>query len=152
MKIKRNLRDVYSLHTNAYNNVMLVHFAQRSWIPLSNRCFALLSVWTENERWKCAWKGQKHKKKNGEKRRSSKIKSVDNFKTNPTKLVISWRMLRLISFFISFYFFSLARAYRLANKKTYVFLYGIIGCVFSATYAYFNGTITTLEKRYKIPR
>lgn len=33
----------------------------------------------------------------------------------------------------------------------YVFLYGIIGCVFSATYAYFNGTITTLEKRYKIP-
>jgi hypothetical protein len=26
-----------------------------------------------------------------------------------------------------------------------------VGCVFSATYAYFNGTITTLEKRYKIP-
>lgn len=31
-----------------------------------------------------------------------------------------------------------------------MFLYGIIGCVFSATYAYFNGTITTLEKRYHI--
>lgn len=30
-------------------------------------------------------------------------------------------------------------------------MYGIVGCVFSATYAYFNGTITTLEKRYKIP-
>lgn len=39
---------------------------------------------------------------------------------------------------------------RLANKKVYVFLYGVIGCVFSATYAYFNGTITTLEKRYHI--
>lgn len=40
---------------------------------------------------------------------------------------------------------------RFANKKAYVFLYGVVGCVFSATYAYFNGTITTLEKRYKIP-
>lgn len=40
---------------------------------------------------------------------------------------------------------------RFANKKVYVFLYGLIGCIFSATYAYFNGIITTLEKRYKIP-
>ncbi|XP_058461062.1 solute carrier organic anion transporter family member 74D-like [Malaya genurostris] len=40
---------------------------------------------------------------------------------------------------------------RFANKKAYVFLYGVVGCIFSATYAYFNGTITTLEKRYKIP-
>uniref|UniRef100_A0AAG5DEJ1 Solute carrier organic anion transporter family member n=1 Tax=Anopheles atroparvus TaxID=41427 RepID=A0AAG5DEJ1_ANOAO len=40
---------------------------------------------------------------------------------------------------------------RFANKKVYVFMYGVVGCVFSATYAYFNGTITTLEKRYKIP-
>lgn len=40
---------------------------------------------------------------------------------------------------------------RLANKKAYVFLYGILGCIFSASYAYFNGTITTIEKRFKIP-
>ncbi|XP_019868360.1 solute carrier organic anion transporter family member 74D [Aethina tumida] len=40
---------------------------------------------------------------------------------------------------------------RFANKKAYVCLYGIIGCIFSAAYAYFNGTITTLEKRFKIP-
>lgn len=40
---------------------------------------------------------------------------------------------------------------KLANKKTYVVLYGLLGCVFSACYAYFNGTITTLEKRFKIP-
>ncbi|XP_967848.2 solute carrier organic anion transporter family member 74D [Tribolium castaneum] len=40
---------------------------------------------------------------------------------------------------------------RFANKKAYVFLYGLLGCVFSAAYAYFNGTITTLEKRFKIP-
>ncbi|XP_050093605.1 solute carrier organic anion transporter family member 74D-like [Anopheles aquasalis] len=40
---------------------------------------------------------------------------------------------------------------RFANKKVYVFMYGVVGCIFSATYAYFNGTITTLEKRYKIP-
>lgn len=26
-----------------------------------------------------------------------------------------------------------------------------MGCIISATYAYFNGTITTIEKRYKIP-
>lgn len=26
-----------------------------------------------------------------------------------------------------------------------------MGCVFSATYAYFNGTLTTMEKRFKIP-
>lgn len=29
--------------------------------------------------------------------------------------------------------------------------YGIVGSIFAATYAYFNGTITTIEKRYKIP-
>lgn len=40
---------------------------------------------------------------------------------------------------------------RFANKKAYVILYGLLGCLFSATYAYFNGTITTLEKRFKIP-
>lgn len=40
---------------------------------------------------------------------------------------------------------------RFANKKVYVFLYGVLGCMFSASYAYFNGTITTIEKRFKIP-
>lgn len=39
----------------------------------------------------------------------------------------------------------------MANKKMYVLLFGITGCIYSATYAYFNATITTLEKRYKIP-
>ncbi|CAG9855221.1 unnamed protein product [Phyllotreta striolata] len=39
---------------------------------------------------------------------------------------------------------------KFANKKAYVLLYGILGCVFSAAYAYFNGTITTMEKRFKI--
>lgn len=41
--------------------------------------------------------------------------------------------------------------FRFANKKAYVFLYGIVGCIFAATFAYFNGTITTIEKRFKIP-
>ncbi|XP_014246660.1 solute carrier organic anion transporter family member 5A1 isoform X2 [Cimex lectularius] len=40
---------------------------------------------------------------------------------------------------------------RFANKKAYVFLYGLLGCVLSAAYSYFNGTITTLEKRFRIP-
>ncbi|CAG9800804.1 unnamed protein product [Chironomus riparius] len=40
---------------------------------------------------------------------------------------------------------------KLANKKMYVILYGIAGSVFSATYSYFTATITTIEKRYKIP-
>lgn len=40
---------------------------------------------------------------------------------------------------------------RFANQTTYVILYGLVGCVFSMTYAYFNGTLTTLEKRFKIP-
>lgn len=37
------------------------------------------------------------------------------------------------------------------TKKPLSFVYGIVGCVFSATYAYFNGTLTTMEKRFKIP-
>ncbi|XP_051170811.1 solute carrier organic anion transporter family member 74D [Leptopilina boulardi] len=40
---------------------------------------------------------------------------------------------------------------KFANKKAYVFLYGVLGCIFGASYAYFNGTITTIEKRFKIP-
>lgn len=30
-------------------------------------------------------------------------------------------------------------------------MFGVVGCLLSATNAYFKGTITTLEKRYKIP-
>lgn len=40
---------------------------------------------------------------------------------------------------------------RFANKKAYVLLYGLSGCIYCALFAYFNATITTLEKRYKIP-
>ncbi|XP_005176681.1 solute carrier organic anion transporter family member 74D [Musca domestica] len=40
---------------------------------------------------------------------------------------------------------------RFANQTSYVILYGLVGCIFSMTYAYFNGTITTIEKRFKIP-
>uniref|UniRef100_A0A1A9UYM4 Solute carrier organic anion transporter family member n=1 Tax=Glossina austeni TaxID=7395 RepID=A0A1A9UYM4_GLOAU len=40
---------------------------------------------------------------------------------------------------------------RFANQTSYVILYGLVGCVFSMTYSYFNGTITTIEKRFKIP-
>ncbi|XP_037950487.1 solute carrier organic anion transporter family member 74D-like [Teleopsis dalmanni] len=40
---------------------------------------------------------------------------------------------------------------RFANQTAYVVLYGLVGCVFAMTYAYFNGTITTIEKRFKIP-
>lgn len=40
---------------------------------------------------------------------------------------------------------------RFANKKVYAFLYGGTGLVLGAIFAYFNGTISTLEKRYKIP-
>lgn len=40
---------------------------------------------------------------------------------------------------------------KFANKKAYVFIYGLLGCTFSASYAYFNGTITTIEKRFQIP-
>ncbi|XP_037952842.1 solute carrier organic anion transporter family member 74D-like [Teleopsis dalmanni] len=40
---------------------------------------------------------------------------------------------------------------RFANQTSYVILYGLVGCVFSMSYAYFNATITTIEKRFKIP-
>lgn len=40
---------------------------------------------------------------------------------------------------------------RFANKKVLVLLYGVVGLVFASAGSYFNGTITTLEKRYKIP-
>ncbi|KAJ1528035.1 hypothetical protein ONE63_007956 [Megalurothrips usitatus] len=40
---------------------------------------------------------------------------------------------------------------RFATKNVYVLIYGLLGCIFSASYAYSNGIITTLEKRFKIP-
>lgn len=40
---------------------------------------------------------------------------------------------------------------KFANKKAYALLYGVLGSVFSASYAYSNATITTIEKRFKIP-
>lgn len=40
---------------------------------------------------------------------------------------------------------------RFANKTSYVVLFGIVGCTFSMSHAYFSGTITTIEKRFKIP-
>jgi len=40
---------------------------------------------------------------------------------------------------------------RFATEKMYVLIYGIGGCLLSMSLAYFSGTITTLEKRYKIP-
>jgi hypothetical protein len=38
-----------------------------------------------------------------------------------------------------------------ANKNVYIFVYGILGCVYGSTYAYSNSTISTIEKRFKIP-
>lgn len=49
-----------------------------------------------------------------------------------------------------FWFFKGAILQKMANKKMYVALYGLLGCFTGATYAYFNGTITTLEKRFQI--
>uniref|UniRef100_A0A1I8NU26 Solute carrier organic anion transporter family member n=1 Tax=Stomoxys calcitrans TaxID=35570 RepID=A0A1I8NU26_STOCA len=40
---------------------------------------------------------------------------------------------------------------KLANQTAYVIIYGMVGCVFSMTNSYFHGTISTLEKRFKIP-
>ncbi|XP_020712743.1 LOW QUALITY PROTEIN: solute carrier organic anion transporter family member 4A1 [Ceratitis capitata] len=50
-----------------------------------------------------------------------------------------------------FWIFKGACFQRFATQTTYVLLYGLVGCVFSMTYAYFNGTLTTIEKRFKIP-
>uniref|UniRef100_A0A1B6LJP5 Solute carrier organic anion transporter family member n=1 Tax=Graphocephala atropunctata TaxID=36148 RepID=A0A1B6LJP5_9HEMI len=40
---------------------------------------------------------------------------------------------------------------RFANKNVFTFVYGLLGCVSTSSYSYLNGTITTLEKRFKIP-
>lgn len=40
---------------------------------------------------------------------------------------------------------------RFTNIRSFVVLYGIVGCVITMTYSYFNGVLTTIEKRFKIP-
>lgn len=40
---------------------------------------------------------------------------------------------------------------KLINHKSYTFLFGAAGCMYSASFRYFSGTITTMEKRFKIP-
>lgn len=40
---------------------------------------------------------------------------------------------------------------RFANIKSFVVLFGIVGSIFSMTNSYFNGILTTVEKRFKIP-
>ncbi|XP_055609413.1 solute carrier organic anion transporter family member 74D-like [Uranotaenia lowii] len=39
---------------------------------------------------------------------------------------------------------------RLASKKLYVFLFGLVGCLFGSTTSYFYGTLTTVEKSIQI--
>lgn len=38
---------------------------------------------------------------------------------------------------------------RFANKKMFVFIFAMAGCIFSSTFTYTNGCITTMEKRFK---
>lgn len=40
---------------------------------------------------------------------------------------------------------------RFNNVSSFVVLYGIVGCMITMTYSYFNGVLTTIEKRFKIP-
>lgn len=40
---------------------------------------------------------------------------------------------------------------RFANKKAYVLIYGLSGAFFNMSFSYFNGTISTIERRFKIP-
>lgn len=40
---------------------------------------------------------------------------------------------------------------RFANIKSFVILFGLVGSIFSMTNSYFNGILTTVEKRFKIP-
>lgn len=48
-------------------------------------------------------------------------------------------------------FFQLKCLQRFANIRSFVLLYGLVGSVFSMTSSYFNGILTTVEKRFKIP-
>lgn len=50
---------------------------------------------------------------------------------------------------ISSYIF--IHTFRLASETMYVAIYGIAGCFVAMAFTYFSGTITTLEKRYRIP-
>lgn len=43
------------------------------------------------------------------------------------------------------------KSFRFANKKAFIFVFGVVGLVFASSHAYYNGTITTMEKRFKIP-
>lgn len=38
-----------------------------------------------------------------------------------------------------------------ANKKAYVLIYGLSGAFFNMSFSYFNGSISTIEKHFKIP-
>ncbi|XP_063697623.1 solute carrier organic anion transporter family member 74D-like [Culicoides brevitarsis] len=38
----------------------------------------------------------------------------------------------------------------LLNRKSYTIIFGAAGCIYSASFRYFNGTISTMEKRFKI--
>ncbi|KAJ8878590.1 hypothetical protein PR048_019171 [Dryococelus australis] len=40
---------------------------------------------------------------------------------------------------------------RFSNENCFVCMYGLVGCLYGAGFAYFNGTISTIEKRFKIP-
>ncbi|XP_017835385.1 solute carrier organic anion transporter family member 74D [Drosophila busckii] len=50
-----------------------------------------------------------------------------------------------------FWFLRGPQLQRFATENVYVVVYGIAGCLITMAYSYFTGTITTLEKRYKIP-
>lgn len=43
-----------------------------------------------------------------------------------------------------------SKSSRLANKKSFIFVFGLVGLIFASSHAYYNGTITTMEKRFKI--
>lgn len=43
------------------------------------------------------------------------------------------------------------KSLRFANKKCFIFVFGVVGLIFASSHAYYNGTITTMEKRFKIP-
>lgn len=40
---------------------------------------------------------------------------------------------------------------KFATIKSFVVLFGVVGSIFSMTNSYFNGILTTVEKRFKIP-
>lgn len=42
------------------------------------------------------------------------------------------------------------KSFRFANKKCFIFVFGVVGLIFASSHAYYNGTISTMEKRFKI--